>query len=472
MTLNIVTKHNNNVSVNVVNKPNTQSVSVIKPTPTPTINVIKPKSTPSLNVVVPKQTSTLNVTNKSITSRLNITNRLNVVGEPPSVPELKFKEVIERSLKAFGLSAVQSVFSLGLQSGEVGNQFLDIYEKALGREFKGSRKINDVIIGLTSQVLNGLEVDKQEILAPIYDDNPKLSSFNEYLSTMIQGGSSLVLAAGVWLATHNPKAAAAVLSGIESTDTYINARKHGKSPITSTALSTIVGVGTYQLELLGFDFLLGKRGAGIFKSTFGKGVVATGGEVVQELTQTYWQNLIAKIGYDKTQKIFEGTWETMVATLPSAGLASGSVQGVNIVRQKLIDWTGTDENTAEEVVNKMTELVKKEYNTLKEDQGGFVYVPGLENKDNSLLKPISQLAKEIEPLSINEASYPALLYLHNVVNNTYTKITSEELNILKDETGVISEPTSENNNIVDSIHLSPKSILTRTNSTVKEVTRA
>jgi hypothetical protein len=158
----------------------------------------------------------------------------------------------------------------------------------------------------------------------IYEDSiPGLSNVAEYSAAISSGFVSMGEALAVYIVTKSPNAAAAVLSSMDSTGDYKAAIDSGMSHREALKVYAQSASGTFIMERLGFEILFAKFGAGITSK-----IVLTGakgsGEVATELGQTYWQNLVAQNSYDEARDIFDGTWETIVASAPVSFIAGGS----------------------------------------------------------------------------------------------------------------------------------------------------
>lgn len=176
-----------------------------------------------------------------------------------------------------------------------------------------SRPVSD----FAKQMISELDEEEQKIAAPLFDENPKLSNWKEYVYVVESGLISIAEAVGIFLLTKSPDAAAGVLSWLESSDEYNQARRAGESTETARKTAVASGVGTFFLEKLGMDFLFKNVGG----SWVVRGLKSGAMETLQEEAQTVWQNVVAKYGYDDARGIFDGWWETIVGTfLPSAGV--------------------------------------------------------------------------------------------------------------------------------------------------------
>lgn len=236
--------------------------------------------------------------------------------------------------------------------------------KAIDDKVKEIRKpLDDYIVSTSNYNIDSLKKEQEKLLTPIYDDKEGLSNLNEYIATITQGGSSLLGAVAITAITKNPTLASAFLAATESSDVYNEARNAGKSANEAMKLTLQSGAVTFALEKIGLDALVGKHGATIIGNLAKGGALKSiasgvGSEISTELLQTYWQNLVTKYGYDEGQKIFEGTWETIVGTVPTAGLVSGVNQSMLAMAKKIeADKIKAKANITEEEANSIVDAM-------------------------------------------------------------------------------------------------------------------
>lgn len=116
--------------------------------------------------------------------------------------------------------------------------------------------------------------------------------------------------------------AAGGLGAVEGAPQYLEAKKAGKSTGEASAIGAAATLGTAALEYLGISNILKMAGKGIVKGA-GKGIITEG---IQEGTQQFWQNLVAKVGYDKSRSLAEGLAEAVIGGAGAGGIV-GAVSG-------------------------------------------------------------------------------------------------------------------------------------------------
>lgn len=180
-----------------------------------------------------------------------------------------------------------------------------------------------------------------------------------------KGTGSLAMAIGVSLATKNINTGALVLSAMESSGEYTAAREAGKDPNQALKTASISGLGTYISERVGMDYLFKKVGGGALLKTLKHGLV----EGVQETQQTWWQNLVAREGYDKSRKLTDGLVDTFISSFITGMIGGIGSEGAqkSVQRQmhqaavaEAVNQTGLDTESATQLVNTVAEEVNKQ----------------------------------------------------------------------------------------------------------------
>lgn len=260
-------------------------------------------------------------------------------------------------------------------------------DKFLGIDVSGLNRMEDKFRKVILEPLNRQSLDiidildkkQQEIIKPIFDEKQGLSNWKEYLYTIESGAVSLGEAVGITLITKNSSVGAGFLSSLEASDIYNKARSEGVDHKKSLKTAVESGIGTFVLEKIGLDYLFALGGASKLASAFKSSIF----ETAQEELQTVWQNLIRKKNIDKTQKIFEGWFETAIGiSIPSffAGLVIPGLS-FNTRRQivgEMAKEAGVSEQKAETAWNEMIGITKKSLEQFREQAK---FAPGLTIKE-------------------------------------------------------------------------------------------
>ena len=139
------------------------------------------------------------------------------------------------------------------------------------------------------------------------------------------GARALGAGAGM-AATAGGATAGTVLGTAEGSQSYIEARKAGKSVGEATGIGAASSAGIAVLEALPTGFFLRGLKGGIAK----RALKGTFGEGLTESAQQFWQNLVNKIGYDKTQSLSEGLVDSFIG-----GAGVGAPAGIVFDRESV-----------------------------------------------------------------------------------------------------------------------------------------
>jgi hypothetical protein len=327
---------------------------------------------------------------KPITSAVKNLEKPQKLGIFPTIPEpvkkqlYKGTEFLDRKLQEQVKKVVKDQYNIDIDS---------TVEKA-----------RSSILNKLEKPIKDIEKKQQMLLTPIQDDKEGLSSVNEVASLVTSGGSSLLVAVGITALTKNPNIAAVVLSASESSDTYNEAREAGKSPEEAMKLAMTSGAVTALLEKVGLDGVLGKHGGRFLTSLASKNAlnsiaVGAGQEVATETLQTWWQNLVKKLGYNEAQNVFEGTFETVIATIPVSVLVAGvnqaSVRNIkDIEKEKIKRSSGVDNATADAVIDSILRMRKPMRESL------------MENPEVVIKRDVNEYKKSVESKINTEVAEP------------------------------------------------------------------
>lgn len=179
---------------------------------------------------------------------------------------------------------------------------------------KTGQFIEDIAdMGLVSDMLE----QDSEIFKGSFTENPSLT---RTLSTVASAIPSLGYGKIVSKFT-NPVVGVTMMAGVDTQDIYWEAKEKGLNKLEAGALFTIATAGTYKLEKIGFDSIFDKKVTPFATKIIGSML----SEGLTEAGQTLWQNSVKKIGYERTQDLFEGVVESLVAGAGSGGLVSTAV---------------------------------------------------------------------------------------------------------------------------------------------------
>ncbi len=234
-------------------------------------------------------------------------------------------EVLWGGTKAGALSVPAMVGSFTRFVGEV------IHEEG---EPVGLAKWGEV----ASKYWRGLAQEAAPQFKGKFYENP---SWKRAAGAVTQAMPSLAVAVGASVATGSPVGGAAVLSTLEASSLFEEAREAGVGVGKATTFGAAAGVGIFFLEKIGLASIL-KGGSSKLTHILVSGVT----EGTTESAQEVLQNTIAKYGYEPTRSFWDGTIESFIGGAGAGGAMSGVIHST-------LD-TG-DQDRLTEVVSKVVE---------------------------------------------------------------------------------------------------------------------
>jgi len=192
-------------------------------------------------------------------------------------------------------------------------------------------------------------------------ENP---SFRRAQALVMESIPSLGVATLIGMSTGNPFAGAAALGfGLEAPDQFLKAREAGASKKKANLIFFATGAGTTILEQLPLSRYI-RGGEGKLVKDIAIGAAQEG---IEEVAQSAWVNLIAKLGYDNTIQLHEGMVEAFIAGAGSGGIMGGMTSGRGIHTDAMLNQAvalGVDpqeievaaESVAKEIIDNADEI--------------------------------------------------------------------------------------------------------------------
>ena len=339
--------------------------------------VIDKPITSDVKVVMPKVNTNLkvnqNINNQgvSVNTLENVKDISSVIGAKPSEYKASVgQSILKAGTSAMIISPVKNILGLSKMFTEQQTQKVKnskYYPKFI-KSF--TSKTNDQVNKTLDNWIGKIDEENKSIMSGVYTDDGKYDA-QEVASLVTQGVSSLAIAAGTGAISGGTTLPAIIFGGIQASDTYLEARKKGLDTNKATLSAIADGTFTAVTEKIGLDLMFGKylKGKGL-----GRRILTTIiTETSQELTQQYGSNIIAKLGYDKTRGILDGTLDTIIATIPTAIIGGGFTevarnQGITQVKKDFANaGVNIDRKDAENIYDKLFENVLKERNNFEEE---------------------------------------------------------------------------------------------------------
>lgn len=207
-----------------------------------------------------------------------------------------------------------------------------------------------------SAKVNGVELTKAnpEVWRGKFMENP---SYTRGIATVIQAIPSLAAGYVVTAATKNPWAGASVLGLVDGMSARGEAREAGKDVKTQDLTAGAVAIVNTLLEKIPLEkFFGGAKGkiAGAIE-----GALTEGGT---EATQTMWENVVARIGYDESRNLMNGVLESLIVGAVTGGtlggMSSKTTKSIDRAFNKLRLAGMSEEQLADLTYNAAVELAK------------------------------------------------------------------------------------------------------------------
>ena len=174
---------------------------------------------------------------------------------------------------------------------------------------------------------------------------------------MGSGATSLAGAIGISVLTGSPHAAAIAFGMYQTGSLYQEAREAGTKVEKATPLAITGGVIEGALEYVGLQCLFTKFGGNFWIDR----LLHAGLEGFQEFSQNLGENLVAKVGWDETRSLWQGSAESTSIGAVLGGGASAITANIekNIDLEKLTpeEKKGLVENIVKKQLDAITKLL-------------------------------------------------------------------------------------------------------------------
>lgn len=360
----------------VTKKTQPSSIKISVPKTQDIFNVIDKPKTPEINVKQIYQLPEIKVNIPTIQKALKV--------EPIKTPEIKTvtgakgeepratvgQTILKSATSNMILQPVKALLGLSKMATENQTKIVNnskLYPKFI-KEF--TSKTNDKINKTLDNLIGGIDKETISLMSGVYKDDGKYDK-QEVANLITQGISSLAIAGATGAISGGTTLPAILFGGLQTSDTYLEAKKSGLSTNQATLSAIADGTWTSITEKIGLDFMFGKylKGSGLGRRIFN--TILT--ETSQELTQQYGSNAIAKLGYDKNRNIFDGTLDTIIATVPTAIIGGGITevarnQGITQVKRDFANaGVNIDRKDAEKIYDKLIDNVLQERQNFEDD---------------------------------------------------------------------------------------------------------
>lgn len=170
----------------------------------------------------------------------------------------------------------------------------------------------------------------EEIFEGSFVENP---SMTRALSLGASAAPSIGWLGGLAKLTRSTTLASVMLAGADADDIYFEARKSGASQNKALGLFAVGTAGTAAFDKYGFEQLFSQKVTAPLAKRVVNSMLSEG---VTEGTQTLWQNMVKKYGYDDSQEL----WEAVIESVIGGALSGGAISAANAGYIRLQDVRG------------------------------------------------------------------------------------------------------------------------------------
>ena len=170
----------------------------------------------------------------------------------------------------------------------------------------------------------------EEIFEGSFVENP---SMTRALSLGASAAPSIGWLGGLAKLTGSTTLASVMLAGADADDIYFEAREAGASQNKALSLFAAGTAGTAAFDKYGFERMFSQKVTAPLAKRVVNSMLSEG---VTEGTQTLWQNMVKKYGYDDSQEL----WEAVIESVIGGALSGGAVSAANAGYIRLQDVRG------------------------------------------------------------------------------------------------------------------------------------
>nr|DAI27822.1 MAG TPA: crystallin beta/gamma motif-containing protein [Caudoviricetes sp.] len=170
----------------------------------------------------------------------------------------------------------------------------------------------------------------EEIFEGSFVENP---SMTRALSLGASAAPSIGWLGGLAKLTRSTTLASVMLAGADADDIYFEAREAGASQNKALGLFAVGTAGTAAFDKYGFERMFSQKVMAPLAKRVVNSILSEG---VTEGTQTLWQNMVKKYGYDDSQEL----WEAVIESVIGGALSGGAVSAANAGYIRLQDVRG------------------------------------------------------------------------------------------------------------------------------------
>lgn len=220
------------------------------------------------------------------------------------------------------------------------------------------KEANDKITALGQKIID----DNIEWISQQKLTRPEASGLNQVSYDLGSGFASVLSVLGMAVITKNPVAISAMFGAMSKAHAYEELRKSGKSPSTSSNISTVQGLTDFGIQLVGLKFMLKNYGGKLMNAGM-RAAVLGGQSGVQSISSDVILSRDKKFHQVMNDAVYNALIGTAIGLGTSAILDMAIKDGtVRKIKQNTIESTkvaDTQPNTAKPEIQPQTEFGKK-----------------------------------------------------------------------------------------------------------------
>ncbi len=257
-----------------------------------------------------------------------------------------------------------------------------------------------------------LKQDK-ELFEGSFVENP---SMTRALSLGASAAPSIGWLGGLAKLTGSTTLASIMLAGADADDIYFEAREAGESQNKALGLFAAGTAGTAVLEKAGFEQIFSQK----VTAPLAKKVVSSMlSEGVTEGTQTLWQNMVKKYGYNDSQDL----WEAVIESVIGGSLSGGAISAANAGYVRLQDVRGRlqEKGMTESGLDQVQEALVQEMGFHKDTLN-----PLFQTRIEQSLNKLDNLVKQSEETAEVKKAQQIKADLNEVYNRVFDQIKAND----------------------------------------------
>lgn len=290
---------------------------------------------------------------------------------------VKSKSIVSEKTRSKLPPAFQKVTDKITNPSDLGGNLSNLQKQTVGKLFKNTDFDQKAATGF-KDISNYFEKKSAEKYVGLGLNEMKATDPRKIAWNVGQGGGSMALAIGTSVLTANPTIGVAVLTAVDTSGEYKAARDAGKT--REEALNTFLTstAGTFISEKVGMDMFFKTMGGPLVVRAL-KHAVA---ETAQEESQQWWQNLVAKKGYDESRKVTDGMLDVLLSTpfigMWGAGLDNNpTIKALNDQQLKIVqEKTGLSETDARGFLDSAVKINNQQQLELAQNLAGIMKANG------------------------------------------------------------------------------------------------